>query len=154
LQPKLIAPGGTGPDWGPIDLPTVGGGGGSSGGSGAGTGDGTNPRGGAPERVAPLVGAVSAAGTFRQRKGFRFTVTLARPAKVLVKIEALRLSSRSQKPRTLGTVTLSGKAGENRFAVRRVKGKTLRPGRYRATITAFEGSTRSTPKRLSFRIRP
>jgi hypothetical protein len=150
LQPKLIAPGGTVPDWGPLDVPTSGGGGVPSTGSGGGTGGpsgGANTGSGRPKRVAPLVGAVTAARSFRQRKGFRFTITLARPARVLVKIETVRPA------RVLGTVSFRGKARKNRFTVRKVKGKSLRPGRYRATITAIEGTARSTPKRLSFRIR-
>lgn len=119
-----------------------------------GGGTGTAPGGGTGTTTpVQLVTAVRSLGTvFTARAGFRFGVTLRAAADVEVTVETVG-SSRSRASRRLGTVTFKGKPGQNTFTVKKVRGKRLRPGRYRARVVAVAGSARSPSRTLRFRIR-
>jgi hypothetical protein len=153
----LIIPGASEPDWGPTDVNP----GPRSTPGAPGTGPGTPPPGSgfpapAPGAVGadPLVESLALAGRrFTRRTGFRFRIGLARRATVLVRIETLGRARRGRAARVLGTVRFNGRAGRNTFTVKKARRRTLRPGRYRATITAVAGDTRSAPRRLTFVIR-
>jgi len=89
------------------------------------------------------------AKTFPVRRGFRFRLNLSRAARVTVRVERLA----GARGRVLGSVAFQRRAGANTFTVTKVKGKALRPGRYRARVVASSGGTASTPVILSFRLR-
>jgi hypothetical protein len=81
-------------------------------------------------------------------RGTRFGYTLSEPAKVVVKIQRVRNG------RTIGKLVRSASAGANalRFSGR-IGAKALRPGKYRAVITATDAAgNRSAPRRLSFQV--
>jgi hypothetical protein len=92
-----------------------------------------------------------------RRRGVAFTLRLARPATVLITISRVTGKSRSKlvaaRAKRLGTVRFTGKAGANTFRVKKVRGKKLARGRYRAAIVAVEGSERSSARVVSFKIK-
>lgn len=154
---QLILPGGSEPEWGPADVnpgPRAPAGGGSpGGGTGTAPGGGTGIAPGGTTSPAPAITAARSLGSvFRAREGFRFSVTLSAPAVVQVAVETVG-SRRSGASRRLGTVRFRGRAGKNTFVVKKVRGKRLRPGRYRARVVAVAGSARSPARTLRFSIR-
>ena len=113
-----------------------------------------------PDRQAPLVAGFTSvhrsfaidrarttvsAGIFR---GTRFRYTLSEAARVVVTIR------RASTGKTVGKLIRTGKPGANsiRFSGR-VGSKALKPGRYRAVITATDAAgNRSAPKSVRFRV--
>jgi hypothetical protein len=94
------------------------------------------------------VGRARNAIAARTARGTRFAYTLSENAKVVVKVQ--RISTK----RTVGKLTRSAKRGRNTIAFSgRIGAKALKPGRYRAVITATDAAgNRSAAKNLSFRI--
>jgi hypothetical protein len=85
--------------------------------------------------------------------------TLSRAADVTVALARRRVSHRGNHKQlkarfsAAGELTVSGKAGVNHVRVGgRVGKRKLRPGTYRATITAVAGGLKSKPITLSFVI--
>jgi hypothetical protein len=107
-------------------------------------------------RATPALFAIGRASTPRAARahhGTRFRYTLSEPARVSLKIQR-RLRGRGARYRTVATLTRSGRAGVNltRFTGRIGK-RALRPGRYRARITAIDtAGNRSAPRTTRFRI--
>jgi hypothetical protein len=107
-------------------------------------------------RATPSLFAIGRASTPRAARthhGTRFRYTLSERAKVSLKIQR-RLRGRHARYRTVARLTRSGKAGVNltRFTGRIGK-RALRPGRYRARITAIDAAAnRSAPRTTRFRI--
>jgi hypothetical protein len=100
--------------------------------------------------------AVAAASTpraARVARGTRLRYTLSENARVALKIQR-RLAGRSARYRTVGTLTRNGLIGVNRIRFTgRIGRRALRPGRYRAVITATDAAAnRSAPKAASFRV--
>jgi hypothetical protein len=126
LADRLLAPGGSEPDWGPADVnlaqkpsPPAGAGAPS----------------GAPKTVAkagPGLARVRLTPTsFRARAGARLRFTLAGPARLTLVVT--RAGGRAVK----GSIRSAGRPGVNILRLKgRIGGHTLRPGRYRLTITA------------------
>jgi hypothetical protein len=125
-------------------------------------------------KAAPSLFAVARARTplaARVPRGTRFRYTLSEDARVITKIQRalpgrraggrcvrptprLRLARRCSRYRTLGTLKRSATKGANsiRFTGR-IGSRTLRPGRYRALITATDtAGNRSTPRTARFRV--
>jgi hypothetical protein len=133
---------------------------GGSGGSGAGPGGGP-----AADTQAPLIGrfrstrsvfAVARAATpraARVARGTRLRYTLSENARVVLKIKR-RLAVKPARYRTVGTLTRSGLTGVNRIRFTgRIGRRALRPGRYRAVITAIDAAgNRSVPRSARFRV--
>jgi hypothetical protein len=86
--------------------------------------------------------------TFRARAGAKLRFTLAGPAKLTLTVR--RASGKAVK----GAIKTAGKPGLNTLRFKgRVGGKTLRPGRYRLTITARAMVGGATAKAtMAFRI--
>jgi hypothetical protein len=124
-QPDPTPPGGTEP------------GGTSSGGTSSGGGEPTGST--TTDTQAPVIGA------FRStRHGTRFRYTLSEPARVTLEIR------RARGRRTLARLTRMGASGPNRL---RIGKRTLRPGRYRAVLTATDAAgNRSARRAIRFRI--
>lgn len=107
-------------------------------------------------RATPALFAIGRASTpraARMHHGTRFRYTLSERARVSLKIQR-RLHGRRARYRTVATLTRSGRAGVNltRFTGRIGK-RSLRPGRYRARITASDtAGNRSAPHTTRFRI--
>jgi uncharacterized delta-60 repeat protein len=97
-------------------------------------------------RSTPAVGQAQAAAS--RKRGTAFLFRLNRAGKVTIRIKRLRHSGRVVK------LTRSSRAGGNRVRFSgRVGRRTLRPGRYRATLTAVDqAGSRSKPSALTFRI--
>jgi hypothetical protein len=139
LGDRLLVAGGTEPDWGPADVDLS-------------------------QRPSPPVGGqkqvkASAAGlglrkvkltpkTFRARAGAKLRFTLGGPAKLTLTVR--RASGKAVK----GAIKTAGKPGLNTLRFKgRIAGKTLRPGRYRLTITARAMVGGATAKAtMAFRI--
>lgn len=124
LTDRLLAPGGSEPDWGPADVdmaqkpsaPVA------APGAARPAGKPTGP-GLAKVRLTPA--------RFRARAGAKLRFTLAGPAKLTLVVT--RASGRAVK----GSIRSAGKPGANTLRFKgRIGGHTLRPGRYRLTITA------------------
>jgi hypothetical protein len=100
-----------------------------------------------PDTVAPVITGFRAARA-------RLTYTLSESARVKVRVQR-RLSGHRARYRSLGKVSASARQGANRTPVsRRIRRKALRPGRYRAVITAVDAAgNRSAPKVAAFRVR-
>jgi uncharacterized delta-60 repeat protein len=100
----------------------------------------------AARRSTPAAGQAQAAAS--PRRGTAFVFRLNRAGTVTVRIKRLRHSGRVVK------LTRSSSAGRNRVRFSgRVGRRTLRPGRYRATLTAVDkAGSRSKPSALTFRI--
>jgi len=123
LSDRLLVPGGSEPDWGPADVnlsqkPAPSAGGGTSGGGARKAGPGLRKL-----KLAPA--------TFRARAGARLRFPLAGPAKLTITVR--RANGKAVK----GAIKTAGKPGANTLRFKgRIGGHTLRPGRYRLTITA------------------
>jgi hypothetical protein len=94
------------------------------------------------------VGRARTAIAARIARGTRVSYSLSENAKVVVKI------NRVGKKRLVGKLTRTAKAGRNALAFSgRIGAKALRPGRYRAVISAVDAAgNRSAPKTVRFRI--
>jgi hypothetical protein len=94
------------------------------------------------------VGRARTAIAARTARGTRFAYALSENAKVVVKVQ--RVATK----RTVGKLTRSAKGGRNTIAFSgRIGTKALKPGRYRAVMTATDAAgNRSAAKSLSFRI--
>ena len=101
-------------------------------------------------------GAGSSAKQKKVKRGTKFTYTLSEPAKVKITIERKKKSKKGQKAKFAKVTTLSGQKGQGRQSTPfsgKVKGKPLKPGKYRATITATDSAGQaSAPQRLSFKV--
>jgi hypothetical protein len=107
-------------------------------------------------RATPALFAVGRAATpraARVHRNTRFRYTLSEQARVSLKIQR-RLRGRRARYRTVGRLTRSGKVGVNRIRFTgRIGKRALRPGRYRARITAIDAAgNRSAPRKTRFRI--
>ena len=107
-------------------------------------------------RPAPSVFAVARARSplaARVARGTRLRYTLSENARVVLKIQRA-LGGRPMRYRTVGTLRRTGVGGLNRTRFTgRIGRRALRPGRYRAVITATDGAAnRSAPKTTRFRI--
>ena len=124
--------------------------------------------------AAPSVFALARAGTpvvARVPRGTRFRYTLSEAAQVRVTIQRALAGRRRRgrcvppapqplrakrctRYRTIGTLTRTGTTGANRIRFSgRIGERALRPGSYRAVITATDAAgNRSTPKRTRFRV--
>jgi hypothetical protein len=91
-----------------------------------------------------------------KRPGTSFRYSLSEPARVSIAI-ARRRPGRRPRYRRRGALTVpAATAGRNstRFSGR-LRGRPLRPGRYRATLRATDaGGQRSLPRTVSFRVLP
>ena len=112
---------------------------------------GSGPVGATPTPLGPL--ALSGLRVTRRsfavgRRGTSFVFRLNRAGTVTIRIKRLRHSGRIVK------LTRSSRAGGNRVRFSgRVGRRTLRPGRYRATLTAVDrAGNRSKPSAVRFRI--
>ena len=89
------------------------------------------------------------------KRGTKFSYTLSEPAKVSILIERKRVR-RGGKAKFIKVTTLPAEKQSGRQSTpfsARVKGKPLKPGRYRATIVATDaGGQASAPHQLSFTI--
>jgi len=84
------------------------------------------------------------------RRGTRFSFSLDQDATVRVRIQRKLSGGRL---RRRGSLSRAGSSGANRIRFTgRVSGHALRPGRYRAVLTAANGSGRSAPRAVGFRI--
>jgi hypothetical protein len=106
----------------------------------------------------------------RQKRGTVLSFRLDQPATVRIAVQRLPPGSARRSPlqarppglrryrhctRTLKLATLrrSAHVGRNKVPFSgRLRGKALRPGRYRAVFTATDSAGSSAPKGLSFRI--
>jgi hypothetical protein len=98
----------------------------------------------------------AAARPRRPKRGTTFRYTLSEPARITITIDR-RLRGRRARYRRAGRLTAQKLAGRRstRFSGR-LRGRPLRPGRYRARIVAVDSlGARSKPRRLLFRmVRP
>ena len=124
ITDRLLVAGGSEPDWGPADVnlaqkpspPAAG----AAGGAGPVKKAGVGLR---KVRLTPR--------TFRARAGAKLRFTLAGPATLALTV------SRAGAKKVKGTIRSAGKPGANTLRFKgRIGGRTLRPGRYRLTITA------------------
>jgi hypothetical protein len=124
LSDRLLVPGGSEPDWGPADVdlaqkPSPPAGGAAS---GAAAKKPTGPR-LRKVRLAP--------SKFRARAGAKLRFVLGGPSKLTITVR--RANGKAVK----GAIKTAGKPGANSLRFKgRIAGHTLRPGRYRLTITA------------------
>jgi hypothetical protein len=92
----------------------------------------------------------------RFKKGHKatFTFTLNEPASVAIAIaKQKRARHHKRRFKRVGTLRASGQSGVNHVRFTGKVGKrTLKPGRYRATIIATAGHAKSRPVTLSFTI--
>jgi hypothetical protein len=123
---------------------------------------GGTPAGPSPDALAPVVtGFISThrlfgvAGIRRagaaMARGTRFRYTLSEAARVTIAIQRRRPGGRY---RTVGRLSAKATRGVNRIRFSgRIRGRALRPGRYRAVIRATDAAkNRSAPRRARFRI--
>jgi len=107
-----------------------------------------------PQPASPPAGDTQAPviSAFRARAA-RVRYTLSEKARVTVKIQR-RLAGKRARFRTLGRVTKNAARGANRLPLsRRIRVRAVRPGRYRAVITAVDGAgNRSAPRVAVFRV--
>jgi hypothetical protein len=136
---------------------------------GPGGGPAGEPGGSTPvDTLAPLIGGFRARALAHST---RFRYTLSEPARVTLEIQRALPGRRSgarcvaPSPRLRhagpciryvkrGTLRRSGAEGANRIRLNgRLRGRPLRPGRYRAVISALDApGNRSTPRSARFRI--
>ena len=83
----------------------------------------------------------------------RFRYTLSEAAQVRLRIQRA-LPGSHRRYRTVRTLKRTGAKGPNRIRfARRIGGRSLRPGRYRAVIAATDAAgNRSTLRRTRFRV--
>jgi hypothetical protein len=98
---------------------------------------------------APTLGTLRVKGA---KRGFRVSYTLSEAARVTFRVERKK-GTRYRRVR--GRISKSGRAGANSFRWNgRLKGKHLRPGRYRLVAVAADASNeRSAPVRAKFASR-
>ena len=88
------------------------------------------------------------------KRGTKFTYSLSEPAQVAIKIE--RRKPGKGRPKYAKVTTIGGQQRSGKDATPfsgKVKGKPLKPGKYRATIVATDGAGQaSTPHQLNFKI--
>jgi len=107
-------------------------------------------------RATPALFAIGRASTpraARAHRGTRFRYVLSERARVSLRIQR-RLQGRRARYRTVAKLTRSGRVGVNltRFTGR-IGRRALRPGRYRARITAIDSAgNRSAPRTTRFRV--
>lgn len=94
------------------------------------------------------VGSARTAISARVARGTRFSYVLSEPAKVVLRIK--RVGAK----RAVGQLTRAAKSGRNTLKFSgRIGSKPLKPGRYRALITATDAAgNRSAAKRVRFRV--
>ena len=107
-------------------------------------------------RATPSVFAIGRARTAVAAKlprGTRFRYTLSEAARVRVTIQR-RLAGRRARYRRIGTLRRTGAKGSNRIRFSgRIGRRALRPGRYRAVLSATDAAgNRSTLRRTRFRV--
>jgi hypothetical protein len=108
----------------------------------------------APKRKRKRKGQASRAA----RRGTKFTYTLSEPATVRITIEGQRKvrGGKKRKARFVKVTTLSAQEQSGKQSTPfsgLVKGRPLKPGRYRATITATDSAGQaSAPQQRSFKI--
>jgi hypothetical protein len=90
----------------------------------------------------------------KPKKGTRFTYSLSEPAKVAILIERRKAGKGKPKFAKVTTLSAQQKSGKQSMAFSGlVKGKPLKPGKYRATITATDSAGQaSAPHQLSFQV--
>jgi hypothetical protein len=117
----------------------------------------------APDTQAPMIGDFRAtpstfavarartAASARVRRGTRFRFTVSEPSRVALRIQRVRAGRR---PRTVARLDRTAVSGSNRVRFTgRVGRRVLRPGRYRAVLTATDGGGNRSPRRTArFRI--
>jgi hypothetical protein len=90
------------------------------------------------------------------KRGTKFTYSLSEPARVKIRIERRKPGRRGKKPRFSKVTTISQQKKSGRRATEfsgRARGRPLKPGKYRAQITATDSAGQtSAPKKLGFRI--
>jgi hypothetical protein len=90
------------------------------------------------------------------KRGTKFTYTLSEPARVKIRIERRKPGGRGKKRRFSKVTTISQLKKSGRGATKfsgRARGRPLKPGKYRAKITATDSAGQtSAPKTLGFRI--
>jgi hypothetical protein len=99
------------------------------------------------------VAARAAALRRKPKRGTTFRYTLSEAARVSIAIER-RLRGRTARYRRIGRLVAQKLAGRRstRFSGR-LRGRPLRPGRYRARVVAVDSlGARSSPRRLRFRV--
>jgi hypothetical protein len=100
--------------------------------------------------------AKSSASGKKVKRGTKFTYTLSEAAQVKITIERRKKTKKGKKAKFAKVTTLSGQKDQGRQSTSfsgRVKGKALKPGKYRATITATDSAGQaSAPQQLSFKI--
>lgn len=97
--------------------------------------------------------AARAAARRKPKRGTKFRYTLSEAARVTITIQR-KLRGRRTRYRRVGRLRAQEQAGRQstRFSGR-LKGKALRPGRYRASIVAVDSlGARSSARRLRFRV--
>lgn len=107
----------------------------------------------APLKVAVrprVTGVTLPSAAIRAGRRFTLVVKLSAPATIVVKI--IRRASTAPKTKTVGSITLAGKAGTNRLAIKQVGGRSLAAGTYTATI-GLRGSS-VAPRTVHFSVRP
>ncbi len=86
---------------------------------------------------------------FRARRGTRGSFTLTEPARVTLTIQR----KRGRRFVKAGAIKVTGKAGTNRFKLRKVRRHRLARGAYRIVATAVDPvGNRSTGRRARFRV--
>ncbi len=90
----------------------------------------------------------------RVKRGTKFTYSLSEPAQVAIKIE--RRKPGKGRPKYAKVTSIGGQQRSGKDATPfsgKVRGKPLKPGRYRATIVATDAAGQaSTPHQLNFKI--
>jgi hypothetical protein len=101
-------------------------------------------------------GASSSAKRKKVKRGTKFTYSLSEPATVKITIDRKKRAKKGKKAKFAKVMTLSGQKSQGRQSTPfsgRVKGRPLKPGKYRARITATDAAGQtSEPRQLAFRI--
>jgi hypothetical protein len=100
-------------------------------------------------------GARTSAKAKHVKRGTKFTYTLSEPAGVKIAIERKK-AGKGKKPKFAKVTTLSQQKKSGKQSTKfsgQVKGKPLKPGKYRATITASDSAgQKSQPRQITFKI--
>lgn len=135
LSPKLVAPGGTQPDWSTADLPAV-----TPPPSGGNTPTPPANPGGGTTTTAP---AAAAKISTLAAKGTRLTVTLSGAATV-------KLTVRRGK-KTVGSLSRQLRPGKTTISLTKLKGKRLKKGVYTVSVTI--AGSKAKAKTIRLRVR-